>query len=190
MESEREPTGALLELDWLREANQYFITISDFESMSESNTEDFILFDRNWQDITSNNKRGKIYRPQDYFKNNYHIKYTHIHGIFGKFEWVSKNEPLTKSYSIPNKTYLIGRMEYEQIPDIEYRYWEINCAPNYWYPLTDGKLKRKLPEYEPPFPDNINEKYWYEFPKTTHVGWRGNMMRLHDLNKMPNIWHD
>ncbi len=159
---------ALPEDKWLEAAEPHFMTIADFDHMKEGDKEEFILFDRNWQDVTFHNKEDTIYTPQKYFRNAYFVQYTHVYGIFGTRIWFADGE---------------------RLPPLGERYWELEWNTNYhcWYPITGGILRLVQPDYERPFPPHVNNKHWADFPKTTLVGWRGPMMRRADLSKMPNI---
>lgn len=162
--------NALIESDWLFKASKYFITIKDILSMKEGDKDIFILFDRNLFDSTHNNKENKIYKPEHYFRG-YSIIYTHVYGLFGKMVFYDNNKLLDSWYLD------------------HYDYWQVNLSTGWWTKLTDGKLTQ-LPKPQPKidFPNGLENKLWNTLPKNTFIGWRGPMMRLSDLKKMPNIY--
>jgi hypothetical protein len=164
--------NSLIESKWLFNASKKFITIQDMLSMKEGDIEWFYFFDRNLFEFTHENKENKKYTPNKFFKNGYAIKYTHVYGIFGKWEWYSNNKLL-----------------YEESNCIDYDYFQVHLENDMWIKLTDGKMCQ-LPKPQPPvkFPNNLENKFWHVLPKNTLVGWRGPMMKLKDLKKMPNIY--
>ena len=64
--------------------------------------------------------------------------------------------------------------------------FEIEYKKNNWYPLTNGILPA---EDEQGFSELLGEdKSWSEFPKSTHIGWRGPMILWDDLKKLKKVW--
>ena len=162
---------SLVESEWLFNASKKFIKIQDMLLMKEGDVEWFYIFDRNLFDYTHDNKEKKRYKPDKFFKG-YSIKYTHIYGIFGKYEWYFNNELLDTDSNC-----------------IQYDYFQVNLENDIWFKLTDGKICQ-LPKPQPQInlPKTLENKFWYDLPKKTLIGWRGPMIRLKDLKKMPDVY--
>lgn len=61
-------------------------------------------------------------------------------------------------------------------------------TPNAWYPLTDGALPARDPQniFGSLFGKAVQ---WTELPKRTHVGYRGPMILLEAVDKMPPVYY-
>lgn len=57
--------------------------------------------------------------------------------------------------------------------------FDIEYKKDNWYPLVNGYL-----------PEKDSQKHWSEFPKNTHIGARGPMIKWKDLVKLPNIHYE
>ena len=64
--------------------------------------------------------------------------------------------------------------------------FEIEYKKNNWYPLINGTLPA---EDEQGFSQLLGiEKNWSEFPKKTHIGWRGPIILWNDLKHLDKVY--
>mgnify|MGYP001441183621 CR=1 FL=1 len=64
--------------------------------------------------------------------------------------------------------------------------FSIMIAPNTWYPLTKGKLKKVA---KSPLQEDLIGRHYREFDPMTPVGWRGSAIPWKHLAALPLIHH-
>ena len=149
-----EPDLDGLEQDkWLKKIANKCLTIKDIKEMNDGDEIKVLVMDRNLYDRTcSVNKPNKLYTAEYFFRHNT-ATYKHYTDLKGEltFHWTDKD-------------YKSSDFEF----DIEYE-------KNNWYPLENGKLPKNDPQglFEFPFGKEMD---WTEFPESTKIGWRGEMM--------------
>jgi hypothetical protein len=80
-----------------------------------------------------------------------------------------KYPPIILNYS--HLINLIGRIQWTKgFPPKEFEF-HIECVPNFWFPLSGGKL----PNFNVPGIFNLTDfkTDWKDYPKNTRIGWRG-----------------
>lgn len=156
-----EPKLAGLEsYEWYKKSTKKWLKIKDINKMKKGEQMELILLDRNYIDITTGDNEGnKLYKAEDFFSK---AIYTHESGLKGKLT--------CHGYDMDDD-------------DFEFH---IEYKKDSWYPLRDGKLPAEDEQH-------VAELYgkemdWTEFPTTTHIGWRGPMIKWKKLSKMSNIY--
>lgn len=154
---------ALTISEWINNAKKYYVTLGDIMEIKKGEKIKFLILDRNVLDVVQNtNKPNKAYEPAKFFRKSYGIlKYGgNLQGTM-KFCDISVQRPFE---------------------------FHIEYKKDQWYPLKN----EYLPAHDP---QNIfkllgKQKHYTEFPKSTHVGFRGPMIFWQDMANLPNIyWH-
>jgi len=149
--------------NWIQQYRKYWITIKDIEKLESNKKIKLLVLDRNiWND---RHKRGKLYKPENFFVNNSAIYWknnmTSLEGKI-KHEWQNKDD---EPY------------------DFEF---EIEYKKNNWYPLINGILPA---EDEQGFFQLLgHNKSWSQFSKSTHIGNRGPMILWSNLKKLKKVY--
>jgi len=150
---------------WMQEYRKYWLTIKDIENLKLNKKIKLLLLDRNVWDGKNKFKKGKLYKPENFFVDNSAIYW--------------KN----------NMTSLEGKIKHKWQNSDEEPYnfeFEIEYKKNNWYPLTNGILPA---EDEQGFFELLREdKSWTEFPKKTHIGLRGPIILWNNLKKLKKVY--
>ena len=155
---------------WINSTKDYHLTIKDIQEMKSGESLKVIILDRNTGDLFDKyNNSNTLYYPIDFFKHQ-----------MGEF---IKNKDMTGKLIFynginhdSNNNLIIDPFEFH----IEYKL-------NYWYPLQNNIISITNPEFK-----HINENYSKninEFPLDTRVGWRGPMIKVDLLRKLPLIFY-
>jgi hypothetical protein len=146
---------------WIEQYRKYWITIKDIEKLKPNEKIKLLVLDRNVYDSLDKFKKGQLYKPEKFFVNNSAIYWKNNNDSLSgkiKYKWQKGSEPA-----------------YDFEFDIEYK-------KNSWYPLINGIL---LARDHQGFLELLGkDKNWLEFPKSTHIGWRGPMIMWNNLNKI------
>jgi hypothetical protein len=150
---------------WMQQYRKYWITIKDIEKLKPNKKIKLLVLDRNVWDDKNKFKKGKLYKPENFFVDNSAVYFkNNMASLNGKIkhQWQNNNE---EPYNFE---------------------FEIEYKKNNWYPLTNGILPA---EDEQGFSELLGEdKSWSEFSKNTHIGWRGPMILWDDLKKLKKVW--
>jgi len=149
---------------WIRDARRFHLTIRDVQSMNEDESVDLICFHRNTCDVVRGNgqrRQNKPMDPQKFFHNGgMYLKFTKYIGLLGMWEWRCGGGPRQGTF----------HLEY---------------APGRWYPLDKNET---LPHLGCCYNSELaTGKCVSDYPDNTRLGWRGPMMRISDLPKMPRV---
>lgn len=153
--------------DWLDSTYLYHLTIKHILSLKVGESVAIFLMDRNVLDLcceSSINPYGEKKKPTEFFKNNYYINFTKTEGIRGDWKWIWNNKV---QHTDKNQEFHI---------DLG------SCI----FPLKDDKVP--MEDNQRCF--NLSEhagKHYTKFPLYTKLGWRGNMMRVRDMNKLSKV---
>ena len=154
--------GQLDLFEWIDHIRNFWLTIADIKKMKHGEKLKVVLLDRNVSDRFNGEKGNKLMRPE---KSSLEIStYTHDHDMQGELVIDYKPNPI-----------VLNSFEFH----VEYKKGE-------WYPLSNGVLPAKDSQFGSVL---LGKKTsWKEMPATTHVGFRGPMVRYSDLNKMPMFY--
>jgi len=148
---------------WIQKTRKYWLTIKDIEKLKVNKKIKLLVLDRNVYDCKDKFKRGKLYKPENFFKDN--------SAVFSKNTVVS----------------LEGNIKYEWSEEPFSFEFEIEYKKNSWYPLKNGILPATD---EQGFSELLGEdKSWIDFPKNTHIGWRGPMILWENLKKIEKVYY-
>ena len=153
--------GALEMNDWYERSRPKWLTIGDVVRMKEGEALKLLVMDRNLMDtVDAHNVRGKAHSPTNMFRKNFAI-FTKTHGIRGEMQWEDAKTPFE---------------------------FDIEFKKGRWYPLEDDHL----PSHDPQSMFSLfgSKKPWSAFPKSTHIGWRGPMVKWSHLSTMPPVYID
>ena len=146
---------------WIEKSKKYWITIKDIEKLKANKKIKLLVLDRNVYDSKDKFKRGKLYKPENFFIDNSAVYW--------------KN----------NVASLEGKIVHKWQEDHNFEF-DIQYDKHNWYPLLNGILPA---EDEQGFSKLLGvTKSWSEFPKTTHIGWRGPMILWSNLTKLEKIY--
>jgi hypothetical protein len=141
--------------DWLRQVEPYYLTIQHIQDMKPGETQKFLCIDRNFYDCIPTLTEENAIDIDVFFKDCYMIEYTHTFELTGTAIW---------SYNKSNK----ANKKFE---------FEIEYAKNKWYPLKNGNLPAEDPQgIFKELAHHDVKRNWKEYDKTTHIGWRGQMI--------------
>ncbi len=151
--------------NWIESTKAFHITKEKILAMKKGEVENFLCLDRNSCDAyydTNIQTQGVAKTPREFFRNNLVMKFTYQEGLKGSsfFNYQKENEP-----------------------EIVFEF-HIEYQPDYWYPLQNGELlgdKRFI------IPENMKGS-WEKIPIQTRIGWRGPMIRINDLDKLPKVF--
>jgi len=150
---------------WIQQYRKYWLTIKDVEKLKPNKKIKLLVLDRNVWDAKNKFKKGKLYKPENFFVDN--------SAVYFKNNMASLNGKIKHQWQNND----------EEPYDFEF---EIEYKKNNWYPLTNGILPA---EDEQGFLQLLGEdKSWSEFPKSTHIGCRGPMILWDDLKKLKKVW--
>jgi len=150
--------------NWVEHMQNKFVTIKDIVNMKQNDTETFLCLDRNMYDLFNPHfNKGEIPAKQ-FFKENYIIDYIHNSNLNGLAFWKGISENYVPFY------------------------FQLNYKDNDWYPLDKNGY---LPDSDPQEFVNLTgvNKYWKDYPETTLVGWRGEMINWKDVCNSPNVFY-
>ncbi len=190
----RKPNEALEFWDWMKHVNgeSDCLTIGDILKLKKGERVPILVMDRNlcdhvYPDIGEGPK--PIQLAQEFFdlKRDGAV-YVHREGMTGTVEWGWDDE-------------------HDSVDELFT--FEIEFKKDHWYPLDeDGTLPAADEEYQvgPPEPwdEEVNgawdgtaqhgeelpptRTHWKDYPETTHVGWRGPMMRWDRVTEQPPVF--
>lgn len=148
---------------WYDKTRKYWITFKDIEKLKKNEKIDLLSLDRNVLDVAYDiNKPNVSYKAKRFFRDN-KITYIHDKEIFGKIKISDK----------------IGAPTiYDSVFNVEYK-------KDFWYPMYNGYLPAK--DKQKIFKLLGKRTHWSKFPKKTHVGFRGPLIRWSDVDKLPKI---
>jgi hypothetical protein len=86
------------------------------------------------------------------------------------------------TYEETSKGRCFYNFQNEGEPEYEFEF-EIEYKPGIWYPLNNGQL---LGNGRFEIPENMSS--WNKIPGETRIGFRGPMIRLRDLDKLPKVF--
>ena len=156
---------------WEEETRSLHATIQTIKDIPIGKSQIYLCLDRNAGELVHDNlkinyKIGHKIRPSMVFHNNYFIKYT------------KTGEGLDGTFIIACG---IGKIN-DPIKDIR-KDLDIEYAPDCWYPMKNGYLPAK---------DNQRiikllgvSKQWSSFKPSTRLGWRGPMIPIELIDKIP-----
>lgn len=159
----REPNSFEVD-EWEDHTKSFHFTVKDLKKLKPGDTLKFLALDRNCFDVPlSKHEAGKCFPAREFFDSEM-CTYTHKHGCRGD---------LVFHFDTGDHT----------LEDFEFH---IECRPNYYYPLTDGKLT--------PLDDRVdfgkhNHRSWDTFPDDRRVGYRGPMILDCHIDSLPKIYH-
>jgi len=152
---------------WIEKSKKYWITIKDIEKLKPNTKIKLLVLDRNVYDCKDKFKRGQLYIPEKFMTDNSAVY------------WKNNVASL--------KGYIIHKWQEKEddiVPfDIEF---DIQYDKKNWYPLTNGILPAE--DEQGYFKLLGVAKSWSEFPKATHIGWRGLMILWSNLTKLKKIY--
>lgn len=146
---------------WLQRTSNKSLTIKDIRKLKKGDIIKMVVFDRNLYDtLDYSTKPNTLYTPQYFFRKSI-VKYTHNKDLTGKLQFVHNTS----------------------IDDFEF---DIEFKPNNWYPLTNGILPKKDSQG---FIKLLGkDKKWQDFSENTRIGWRGHMIQLDIVKKLPKVY--
>lgn len=186
---------ALAHQQWAEYAKlSYGLTIDDVLKLKKGEQLKVLLLHRNvWDPIYENKNLCKIFDPKVLFANEWGIlihdrdlqEEIFIQAFELELPWGKHIKNINK---LTKKDIEIYKREYYNHYGSKNRPFEfdIEYQKGNWFPLTNGMLPAKDPQGFANFRFQ-KPKSWKEFPKTTHVGYRGPMIKWDDLDKLPNI---
>jgi len=149
---------------WIQKNRKYWLTIKDIENLKVNKKIKLLVLDRNIYDCKDKFIRGKLYKPENFFIEN--------SAIYWKNNVVNLDGSIYYKWQNNQKPY-----EFE---------FEIEYKKNNWYPLKNGILPATD---EQGFSELLGEDMsWSEFPKKTHIGWRGPMILWENLKKLEKVY--
>lgn len=143
------------------------LCVRDILDMDPGTTLDLACFDRNMWDSSLDrevNQKGVATRPSEFLREGYRLRWTKIDQLKG-----------TGVFSAGDWTDEPREFEFE----VEYCAW-------HWYPTVAGC-------FPPEAPVEVRGRHISELPdfRSLHVGWRGMVARIEDLDRLPYIvWTD
>lgn len=148
---------------WKERSRAYWLTIKDIENMKNGEKMHVLMLDRNALDSHDNTIRvNKLYKPSTFFKNNKEI-YTHSHKLYGNITYHKDSITFNKKNG-----------------------FHVEYTKNNWYPLMNDHLPSKDPQkIVQLLGKRVN---WKHMKKSTHIGWRGPLIKWSDLKKLPNVY--
>ncbi len=153
--------------DWEDQIRGEWLTIDDIMKLEPGDELELLALDRNvWDIACSINDEGKKYTAKHFFRNN-KVLYTHETDLKGT---------LILYYN--SDDYPIDEFEF----DIEWEKGE-------WYPLVNGMLPKEDPQGFSKFPDGMTLD-WKRYPVTTHIGYRGPMVKWKRMGDLPKIYYN
>jgi hypothetical protein len=159
--------GALEYEAWFKKSEAKWLKISDIMKLAPGQKIKVVSLHRNTGDrsMDSNiNPRGSAIKPERFFRNMI-VDYRHFKDMEGTLYF--KNDDNEKEW------------------DFEL---EVEYKPGFWYPLKDGYIPSKDPQ-------NIlnfflgRKVHWKDLDRNTHIGFRGPMILLENVKKLPLIYY-
>jgi hypothetical protein len=164
------PKNGLEAFDWIKKNRKHWLRISDVMKMKKGDTMKFLMLDRNFSDITfddKKNKQGVSFSPSRFFRDQWAI-YTHNKDMQGtlKFSWQEK-------------------MQGKRRDPIPFEF-HVNYATNNWYPFQNGYLPAKSADFGGKL---LGKKTHYtQFSPSTPIGWRGPMIPWSKLKNLQKVY--
>lgn len=171
--------------EFFKQAKKYFIKVKDITKLKKGDCIELFFFDRNFFDAVYNyhNKTGKVsVNIKDLYNGNYGYAgvYRHDHDLQGDFLWfIDRSTGNSHRGGCP-------------VPGFNESFeFHLNYYKGNWYPLKNGKLPKGGGRLGLPGQfKELRGKSYTEFPKSTLVGWRGEAIRVSDLDKLPNLKYE
>lgn len=139
-----------------------------------------VSFHRNMGDVSMGsdiNPRGRAIKPAHFFRN--------MIADYSPDKSLKGMSGLLHFKNTGDKEWCRNRLNEDACLPIEL---EVEYKPGYWYPLKNGMLPSRDPQ-------NIfgillgSKVHWKDLPLNTHIGWRGPMILLEDIKKMPLVYY-
>jgi len=157
---------------WIDEIRPFHVTIQTILDLEPGEILRCLCFDRNFGDLFGDMNICETFIPdaEETFPDNYYLRFT--------------KGP--KKDSIEGDFFIACGIKEIDYPDNDPRHeWlHIEYYQNCWYPLQNGvfqvidrQFNRRLVEGE--------DRHWRDYPLGTRLGWRGPMIPIEDINKIP-----
>jgi hypothetical protein len=153
--------------EFVKESRKYHLTIGDVLSFPVNEKKHIFFMDRNMYDISCDikyNPVGLPIRPSHFFRKGYYINFTRITGLHGIWEWLYDSDP-----------HIDNDREFDVDMD--------RC----WYPLEYDHVPNIDEQGVFKIPKKFAGKSYTQLPKDTRLGWRGPMMLVENMDKLPDI---
>jgi hypothetical protein len=148
--------------EWKQSVRKYWLTIADLQKMRHGERVEVVCLDRNVGDHLSHLKSFKMLRASKCFSA---AMYTHDKDAEGTLVLDhAKGDPI-------------------ELKPFDFH---VEYAKDRWYPLYKGYLPAKDPQLGGVLLGK--RTYWKDMPPNTAVGYRGPMVRVSDLKKMPDFY--
>lgn len=169
--------GALHYTDWFDKTRKSWITIGDIMKLKKGDKLDLLMLDRNATDTAFHyNKMSVPKEPSKFFRHN-RITYIHDTDMTGTIRQKIVID-LTN-----NKT---KKTEKKRVTDNTEAEFDVEYKKDYWYPFRDGVLPAK--DFQGYFKLLGKKKHYTDFPKSTHVGFRGPLIPWSQIDKFPKVY--
>ena len=177
VEVEVEPPKPKLDLsrgmllgEWIKATKPYHLTAGDIMSLEDGDMIVAVSLSDNVCQRALNdqvNRRGNVTSPYHFLRCNHWMVYTHKHGFQGRASWFRQSQFTSQIEYFQNDTAVEFNVEF---------------APNQWFPLTRGSINRQafLSEYDE-YPSD------FRITSETRVGFGGPMIIVQYLSKCPML---
>jgi hypothetical protein len=157
---------------WEEATRPSHLTIERILQMQPGESITLYTLDRNVLDHVKT--RGVAQRPRQFLAHGSRLTWTKINDLTGTAMWwwegITAQDQLERNFE-----------------------FHVEFAPNFWYPLTNGRI----PAYEQTDlvvfqRDNLRQfcdKSWNQFPVSTRIGWRGPALVESDLDDLPDVMY-
>lgn len=165
--------------DWIDKSEDYALTIADILKLKKGDKLELLNFHRNTFDNIDDNEPNKVYKAKDLFKA-IKCRYVHDHDLSGKisYSWQDKAEDFTFELSLAKGLGWYPMKEGGVIDIKGIKEFVRQGIANDVYDKKDKKIINKGIK---------GKKTWRDLPKSTLVGMRGHMIRVSDLDKLPDV---
>jgi hypothetical protein len=159
-------------IKWVDLSSTFHLTIQDILYIPSGSSKLIFFLDRNIFDISCDIDTNPINTsiiPSIFFRNNYQILFTKLNnGIKGTWTWRypdANTKSENKEFDI---NYLMGKH-------------------NSWYPLHNNSVPTHNIYTNKPLNSKFDGLNILELPLNTKIGWRGPMIYMEDIDKLPPI---
>jgi len=173
--SQLKALGALDYKKWFDKSRSKWLKISDIKRLTPGEKITLVVLHRNTEDLSldkSINSRGKAIKPSTFYR-----------------KMIAYYRPDALSSGMSGMSGMSGSLRFKSINEKEWPLeLEVEYKPGFWYPLVNGYLPAKDPQNI--FGVLLGRKiHWKDLPSNTPVGWRGPMILLEDVKKMPLVYY-